>query len=397
MVSPCFVKAYPIQLRFCLTINQQNLHTVFFFIVLTLLIFTYGYGGWRLSLYLSWPWNATWAVSVAAIALSPLVAVRLREIALWRRLGDLYSWVSYGSFGFFITLTGSFILRDLVGTSLQWAEFELPATESQLDAGALFAAFLFTLWGLYQSRRTPIVQNVDIAIDGLPKELAGLRIAHLSDLHVGPTIKRDFVQRIVDRTNALQSDLIVFTGDMADGPVDQLQVDVEPLAELRAPLGQFSVTGNHEYYSGVHDWTAQTERLGFSVLLNDSLLIKRGEHSIALVGVTDFGAETIVPDHRSDPQCALANAPKANLTILLAHQPRSVHAAAGADIQLSGHTHGGQFVPWKYIVPLQQTYLAGLHRHKSTWLYVHSGCGYWGPPLRIGAPSEIALHTIRST
>ena len=370
---------------------------MFFFIVLTLLIFTYGYGGWRLSLYLSWPWNATWAVSVAAIALSPLVAVRLREIALWRRLGDLYSWVSYGSFGFFITLTGSFILRDLVGISLQWAEFELPATESQLDAGALFAAFLFTLWGLYQSRRTPIVQNVDIAIDGLPKELAGLRIAHLSDLHVGPTIKRDFVQRIVDRTNVLQPDLIVFTGDMADGPVDQLQVDVEPLAELRAPLGQFSVTGNHEYYSGVHDWTAQTERLGFSVLLNDSLLIKRGEHSIALVGVTDFGAETIVPDHRSDPQCALANAPKANLTILLAHQPRSVHAAAGADIQLSGHTHGGQFVPWKYIVPLQQTYLAGLHRHKSTWLYVHSGCGYWGPPLRIGAPSEIALHTIRST
>ena len=240
------------------------------------------------------------------------------------------------------------------------------------------------------------MQNVDIAIDGLPQELSGLRIAQLSDLHVGPTIKRDFVQRVVDRTNALQPDLIVFTGDMADGPVDQLQADVKPLTELRAPLGQFSVTGNHEYYSGVHDWTAQTESLGFSVLLNDSRLIKRGKHRIALVGVTDFSAETIVPDHRSDPQGALANAPKADLTILLAHQPRSIHAAAGADIQLSGHTHGGQFIPWKYIVPLQQTYLAGLHRHKSTWLYVHSGCGYWGPPLRLGAPSEIALHTIRS-
>lgn len=382
---------------FRLTIYQQNAYTVFFLIVLPLLIFTYGYGGWRLSFYLSWPWSAAWAVSVAAFALSPLVAVRMREFTLWRRLGDLYSWISYGSFGFFITLTGSFILRDLVDALLQWAEFELPATESQLDATALVVACLFTLWGLYQSRRTPTVQNVDIVIDGLPKELAGLRIAHLSDLHVGSTIKRDFVQRIVDRTNALQPDLIVFTGDMADGPVDRLQVDVEPLAELRAPLGQFSITGNHEYYSGVHDWTAQTERLGFSVLLNESRLIKRGEHSIALVGVTDFGAENIVPNHRSDPQGALANAPKADLTILLAHQPRSIHAAAGADIQLSGHTHGGQFVPWKYIVPLQQTYLAGLHRHKSTWLYVHSGCGYWGPPLRLGAPSEIALHTIRST
>ena len=370
---------------------------MFFLIVLPLLIFTYGYGGWRLSVYLSWPWNAAWAVSVVAIGLSPLVAVRMRKLALWRRLGDLYSWVSYGSFGFFITLTGSFIMRDLSDALLQWAEFELPATDSQLDTATLIAACLFTLWGLYQSRRTPIVQNVDVVIDGLPEELAGLRIAHLSDLHVGPTIKRDFVQRIVDRTNALQPDLIVFTGDMADGPVDRLQNDVEPLAGLRAPLGQFSVTGNHEYYSGIHDWTAQTEHLGFNVLLNDSFLIKRGKHGIALVGVTDFSAEAILPDHRSDPQGALANAPKADLTILLAHQPRSIHAAAGADIQLSGHTHGGQFVPWKYIVSLQQTYLAGLHRHKSTWIYVNSGCGYWGPPLRIGAPSEIALHTIRST
>ena len=387
----------PIQLRFRLTIYQQNAYTVFFLILLPLLIFTYGYGGWRISLYLSWPWNALWSVSVAAIALSPLVAVRMRELALWRRLGDLYSWVSYGSFGFFITLTGSFVLLDIVVALLQWAEFKLPATDSQLDAAALMAACLITLWGLYQSRRTPTVQTVDIAIDGLPQELARLRIAHLSDLHVGPTIKRDFVQRIVDRTNALQPDLIVFTGDMADGPVERLQADVEPLAKLRAPLGKFSVTGNHEYYSGVNDWTAQTERLGFSVLLNDSRLIRQGKHSIALVGVTDFSAETIITDHQSDPKGALANAPKADLTILLAHQPRSIHAAAGADIQLSGHTHGGQFIPWKYVVPIQQTYLAGLHRHKSTWLYVHSGCGYWGPPLRLGAPSEIALHIIRST
>jgi predicted MPP superfamily phosphohydrolase len=370
---------------------------VFFPIALILLTSIYGYGGWRLSIHLPWPWNAVWAFSVAILALSPLLAVRMRERTLWRHIGDLYAWVSYGGFGFFITLTGTFILRDLSGALLQWAGIELPATRAQLDAVTLVASCLFTLWGLYQARRTPSVRNVEIAIDGLPKELAGLRIAHLSDLHVGPTIKRDFVQRIVDRTNALQPDLIVFTGDMADGPVERLKADVEPLAALRAPLGLFSITGNHEYYSGVHDWTAQTERLGFRVLINDSCLIERGKHSVALVGITDFSAEAVLPDHRSDPLGTLTNAPKADLTILLAHQPRSVHAAGGADLQLSGHTHGGQFIPWKYIVPLQQTYLAGLHRHESTWIYVHSGCGYWGPPLRLGAPSEIALHTIRST
>ncbi len=370
---------------------------MFYPIALSMLLLVYGYGSWRLLAYLPTPWSALGTVTVCALALSPLLAARMREHPTFRRLGDAYCWVAYGGLGFFVVLTSLFLLRDLVGIALELSDIVLPFPHNLLDAATLGLSVLSASWGFYQARRTPAVRRVTVPIDGLPAELDGLRIAQISDLHVGPTIKGDFVRRIVERTNALQPDIIVFTGDMADGPVERLAEDVAPLQELRAPLGLFSVTGNHEYYSGVHDWIAQAERLGFRVLLNDSCQIEHLGAHIAIVGITDHSAGGMLADHRSDPQGALDRAPQADLVVLLAHQPRSVFSARGAHLQLSGHTHGGQFIPWKYIVPLQQTYLAGLHRHESTWLYVHSGSGYWGPPLRLGAPSEIALLVLSRT
>ncbi len=367
---------------------------MFYPIVLFIMTLVYGYGSWRLIGYVSTPWNILSALIVVALALSPLLAVRMREHSRLRRLGDLYCWVAYGSFGFFILLTCAFLVRDVAGILLRWSGL-IPIADAPLDAATLGVSFLLALWGLYQARRTPAVRHVEVPIDELPPELDGLRIAHISDLHVGPTIKKPFVHRLVELTNAQQPDLVAFTGDMADGPVERLAADVAPLARLSAPLGLFSVTGNHEYYSGVSDWIAQAEYLGFNVLLNDSQIVEHAGRRIAVVGVTDYGAGEMLPAHRSDPQGALAAAPQADFVLFLAHQPRSVHAASGAQLQLSGHTHGGQFIPWKYIVPLQQTYLAGLYRHESTWLYVHRGSGYWGPPLRLGAPSEIAIHILR--
>lgn len=364
---------------------------MFYPIALTLLLLIYGYGGWRLLVHVPTPWKALGAVLVCALALSPLLAARMRAHPKFHRLGDAYCWIAYGGLGFFVLLTSLFLLRDLAAAALGLSGAALPLPHGALDAVALGLSIAAASWGFYQARRTPAVRQVVIPIDGLPAALDGLRIAQISDLHVGPTIKGDFVRRIVERTNALQPDIIAFTGDMADGPVERLAEDVAPLQALSAPLGLFSVTGNHEYYSGVHDWTAQAQRLGFRVLLNDSQLIDHRGARIAIVGITDYSAGEMVADQRSDPAGALDRAPQADLVVLLAHQPRSVFAARGAHLQLSGHTHGGQFAPWKYVVPLQQTYLAGLHRHESTWLYVHSGSGYWGPPLRLGAPSEIAL------
>lgn len=255
------------------------------------------------------------------------------------------------------------------------------------DAGPaiLGGAVLLTAVGLVQARR-PRVVRVTVPIRDLPADLAGLRIVQLSDLHVGPTIRRPFVDAVVDAANALAPDLVAVTGDVADGFVPELRDHVAPLARLRAPLGSFFVTGNHEYYWDPRGWTRELERLGLAVLSNEHRLLVRGRGRLLLAGVTDLSAGP-------DPQAALAGAPESDVRVLLAHQPRSAYAAsaAGFDLQLSGHTHGGQFFPFNLLVRLFQPFVAGLHRLEEMWLYVSRGTGYWGPPLRLGAPSEITL------
>ena len=244
---------------------------------------------------------------------------------------------------------------------------------------------LLTVVGLVQARH-PRVVRVAVPIRNLPSDLAGLRIVQLSDLHVGATIRRGFVESVVDVTNALAPDLVAVTGDVADGLVPELRDHVAPLGRLRAPLGRFFVTGNHEYYWDPRGWTQELERLGLAVLSNEHRLLVRGSGRLLLAGITDLSVD-------SDPHAALAGAPESDVRVLLAHQPRSAYAAraAGFDLQLSGHTHGGQFFPFNLLVRLFQPFVAGLHRLEEMWLYVSRGTGFWGPPLRLGAPAEITL------
>jgi predicted MPP superfamily phosphohydrolase len=249
----------------------------------------------------------------------------------------------------------------------------------------LGGAAVLTVVGLIQARHPRIVR-VTVPIRNLPPDLAGLRIVQLSDLHIGPTIRRAFVEWVVDAANALAPDLVAVTGDVADGFVPDLRDHVAPLARLRAPLGRYFVTGNHEYYWDALGWTAELERLGLTVLSNEHRVLHRGDGRLLLAGVTDLSVD-------SDPHVALADAPGSDVRVLLAHQPLSAYAAraAGFDLQLSGHTHGGQYFPFNLLVRLFQPFVAGLHRLEEMWLYVSRGTGYWGPPLRLGAPSEITL------
>jgi predicted MPP superfamily phosphohydrolase len=254
------------------------------------------------------------------------------------------------------------------------------------------AAWVITLIGLLNTRRTARVKRVDVPIAGLPAALQGFTIAQISDLHVGPTIRDRYIQRIVDRVNTLEADAVAITGDIVDGPVSELGPHVAPLSGLRSRHGSFFVTGNHEYYAGAAPWLAEVRRLGIRVLLNEHVVIERGGSTLVLAGVTDFTAHHFDPAHQSDPGAAIAGAPRdAGAKVLLAHQPRSATAAeqAGFDLQLSGHTHGGQFLPWVFFVRFQQPFTAGLHRLGRLWVYVSRGTGYWGPPKRFGAPSEI--------
>ncbi|WP_427914047.1 metallophosphoesterase [Ramlibacter sp. MMS24-I3-19] len=253
-------------------------------------------------------------------------------------------------------------------------------------------ALAATLVGFLNTRRTARVKQVDVPIAGLPAALQGFTIAQISDLHVGPTIRARYIQRIVDRVNALEADAVAITGDLVDGPVHELGPHVAPLSGLRSRHGSFFVTGNHEYYAGAAPWLAEVRRLGIRVLLNEHVVIEREGSALVLAGVTDFTAHHFDATHQSDPDAALAGAPKhAGAKVLLAHQPRSATAAeqAGFDLQLSGHTHGGQFLPWVFFVRFQQPFTAGLHRLGRLWVYVSRGTGYWGPPKRFGAPSEI--------
>jgi predicted MPP superfamily phosphohydrolase len=196
----------------------------------------------------------------------------------------------------------------------------------------------------------------------------------------------------VRAVNALRVDMVAVTGDLVDGSVQKLAAHVAPIEHLESRHGTFFVTGNHEYYSGAPAWIAELRRLGIQVLINEHVVLQHAAASVVVAGVTDYGAHHFAEHHRSDPHAALRNAPAdAVVRVLLAHQPRTATAAAdaGFDLQLSGHTHGGQFLPWNLLVRLQQPYTAGLHRLRELWVYTSRGTGYWGPPKRFGAPSEI--------
>jgi predicted MPP superfamily phosphohydrolase len=236
------------------------------------------------------------------------------------------------------------------------------------------------------------VKTLEVGLRRLPQALSGSTIVQLSDIHVGPTIRRDFIEQIVETTNALEPDVIAITGDLVDGSVESLREHVAPLGGLRAKFGVFFVTGNHEYYSGVEEWCAELRRLGIRVLRNERVSIGHGDESYDLAGVDDFNAAP-------DLERALAGRDPARELVLLAHQPRAVREAAerGVGLQLSGHTHGGQIWPWRYMVYLQQPVVSGLAKIKETLLYVSNGTGYWGPPMRLAAPAEITQIRLNAT
>lgn len=310
------------------------------------------------------------------------------------RMENLLAWVGVLSMGIFSSLFVFTLLRDLV---LLGAHLLLPAQQAASLVApsarwALALTVFVTAAGLVIARRLPRIVHVDIPVSGLPEALHGFSIAQISDVHVGPTIKRGFVEKIVALVNGMKTDLIAVTGDLVDGSVEQLSTHTAPLAGLAAHHGVFFVTGNHEYYSGERAWTAEIRRLGMQVLKNEHVVLQHKGASLVLAGVTDLSAHHFDAAQHSDPAAALRGSPAdAGAKILLAHQPNSAPAAAGAgfDVQLSGHTHGGQFWPWNLFVGFFQPFTAGLYRLKNLSVYVSRGTGYWGPPNRFGVPSEI--------
>ena len=354
------------------------------------------YIGWRLLPDLGWN-GAGWAAGIIFLLISTVMiptGMAARFVIRPISLADRVSWFGALLMGLFSSLFVLTLLRDI-------ALIVLPQAYRH-DSALLVVALtlLVTLIGYVNARRIPRVARVTVPIAGLPAPLHGFTIAQITDLHVGPTIKRAYVAGVVDRLNALQPDVIAVTGDLVDGEVEVLRPHIAPLAGMSARHGVFAVTGNHEYYSGVGPWVSEFERLGMRVLMNEHAVLEHDGAPRVIAGVTDFSAGKFDTAHTSDPTRALAGSPSGvTPTILLAHQPRSAPAAAeaGFDLQLSGHTHGGQFWPWSLFVPLQQPFTAGLHKLGRLWIYTSRGTGYWGPPKRFGAPSEITLIRLEPT
>ena len=369
-----------------------------FFTVALLLALLHGYIGWRLLPAMQLATGGTILGIVLLAASSLLVATGLFASSLKRfRWAEQLTWAGLLAMGFFSSLLVLTVLRDVVLLAMA----AVGQTSLGFARGSAFGvpllALAVTLVGLVNARRVARVVDVEVPIAGLPAAFDGYSIVQISDIHVGPTIRRGYLNAIVTKVNGLKPDAIAITGDLVDGSVQRLGLHTAPLERLSAPDGTFFVTGNHEYYSGADQWIAELRRLGLTVLINQHVVFERDGEALMIAGVTDFMAHQFDESHRSDPHAAAAAAPaNVRTRVLLAHQPRSAEAAAdaGFDLQLSGHTHGGQFFPWNLFVPLQQPYTAGLNRLRSLWVYTSRGTGYWGPPKRFGAPSEITRVTL---
>ncbi len=339
----------------------------------------------------------------------------LAPIALIGRRGSMGGWLwdvvnmaTYVGMGFVTLLFLAFITLDLARLGARVANKlagKQPDPERRqfltgsVNLGAFALTGVATGVGFQKATKIPDIKEVVIEVPGLHANLDGFVIAQISDMHIGPTLKRDFLNGVIDRAMTINADLIAITGDSVDAYVKDLGEDMKELARLKAEHGVFMVTGNHEYYFDGVAWANFYTEIGLNTLNNAHELVRVDRARLLVGGVTDFRAGQLVPEHTSDPHLAMRDAPEHDFSLLLAHQPSSVYEAAkaGWKFQISGHTHGGQFFPFNFVIGLVHEFAVGLGKHLDTLIYVSRGAGYWGPPNRLGAPSEITKITLRRT
>lgn len=290
------------------------------------------------------------------------------------------------------------VLGNLARAGLTVAGVGDPARSRIVAVGVLAAATVLVAWGVFEARRVPRVRTVQVTIPGLGPALDGLRMVVVTDTHYAALDRLRWSERVVEVVNAQHPDIACHAGDLADGSVAKRHAQVDPLGKVEAELGRFYITGNHEYFGDAQGWIDHMASLGWQPLHNQHETVRRGDDQLVIAGIDDPTGIGLT-GHGPDLPAALAGADPDAPVVLLAHQPRQVReaAAAGVALQISGHTHGGQIWPFHYLVRLEQPVVAGLSRHSDrTQLYTSRGTGFWGPQLRVFAPSEITVLVLRS-
>ena len=392
-------------------------HPMFWW-VLSILGLFYAYLGWRLV----HPLNvkptikraaALWLILSWLSSLLPIMLNGLRGEFLW------VTWVSslvYLNLGFFSLILPLLLLFDLahglvflgilVKNKIKILVFkdQQPSKNprgillrgNRFSLGLMLLAAPIFLIGSYNALSPPQIKPVEITYPALHPDLQGLTILQLSDLHLGDFLGQEFTQDLVARSRELKPDLVVLLGDLGEGRAAYLREELAPLSKMEATWGKFFVTGNHEYFGGKKDWVQAVRGLGYQVLENRHHILLVGGAKLLVAGVSDPMAEEMDPQNAPDLDKALEGQPDADFRLLLAHQPMNFSSAvkAGFDLQLSGHTHGGQYYPWLFFAVWVNGYLKGLHQEGDARLYVGQGTGFWGPPIRLGSKSEITLITL---
>ena len=309
----------------------------------------------------------------------------------WARVGDVLLglvWIA------FVWSALSLILR----LCLLIAGVDDPLRSRIVASATAIVVVSLAVWGHYEAMRTPRVRHTTVRIDRLGAQFDGLRLVLVTDTHFGPLDRTGWSHRLTDAVNALEPDVLAHVGDIADGSVDRRRQQAAPLESMVASAARVYVTGNHEYFGEAQEWLDHMENLGWNSLHNRHVVLHRGEERLIIAGVDDATAKgSGAPGHGADLVRALAGTDPSIPVLLLAHQPKQIDDAvrAGVDLQVSGHTHGGQIWPFSALVRLDQPVVHGLTRHGArTQLYTSRGSGFWGPPFRVFAPSEISVLTL---
>lgn len=345
-----------------------------------------------------WP-TVVVAVGSVVLAAAFLALPTLMFVGRGGRRPDWASITADGLLGTIWVLFTCSLLSLLPRLALAACGVEEPMRSRVVAVMVLVVAPALLAWGYHEAMRVPRIRHVDVTLPRLGAGLDGLRVVMITDTHYGPIDRSRWSEGVKDRVNDLDADVVCHVGDIADGTVAVREKQAAPLADVRGRLARVYVTGNHEYYGEAQSWLDYMDGIGWDVLHNEHIVVERGGDRLVVAGVDDATAKgSGVEGHGADLDAALAAADAELPVLLLAHQPKQIRRAvdAGVDLQISGHTHGGQIWPFNFLVRLDQPVVAGLSSHGDrTQLYTSRGSGFWGPPLRVFAPSEITVLTLR--